>query len=134
MSELERELDIKFNNKSKGTRCGLDLDFPAYALTKVKGLLNSFVARKFLMAKNLSKKPSMRLLPEKEKLEFLKTSVSWIESKDIMDTCFVLNYGYEFPLPWPQVQVLVKCIKFLLLLLYKLSNIIFVIQGTDETG
>ena len=106
MSELERELDIKFNNKSKGTRCGnLDLDFPAYALTKVKGLLNSFVARKFLMAKNLSKKPSMRLLPEKEKLEFLKTSVSWIESKDIMDTCFVLNYGYEFPLPWPQVSI-----------------------------
>ena len=91
MSELERELDIKFNNKSKkGTRFGnLDLDFPAYVLTKVKGVLNFVVSRKFLMTKNLSKKPSMRLLPEKEKLEFLKTSVSWIESKDIMDTCFV---------------------------------------------
>ena len=38
-----------------------------------------------------------------EKLEFLKTSVSWISSKDIMDTCFVLNYGYEASLPWPQV-------------------------------
>ena len=38
-----------------------------------------------------------------EKLEFLKTSVSWISSKDIMDTCFVLNYGYEDSLPWAQV-------------------------------
>ena len=38
-----------------------------------------------------------------EKLEFVKTSVSWISSKDIMDTCFILNFGYEAPLPWPQV-------------------------------
>ena len=106
MSELERELDIKFNNKSKGTRCGnLDLDFPAYALTKVKGLLNSFVARKFLMTKHLPEKSSKRILPDAEKLEFLKTSVSWIESKDIMDTCFVLNFGYPFRLPWPQVLI-----------------------------
>ena len=55
------------------------------------------------MTSNLSKQPSMRILPEAEKLEFLKTSVSWIESKDIMDTCFVLNFGYEAPLPWLQV-------------------------------
>ena len=69
------------------------------------GLLNSFVSRKFLKTKNHPEKPSMRVLPELEKLEFLKTSVSWIESKDIMDTCFVLNFGYPFPLPWPQVLI-----------------------------
>ena len=57
------------------------------------------------MTKNLSKKPSVRVLPEAEKIEFLKTSVSWIEGKDIMDTCFVLNFGYPFPLPWPQVLI-----------------------------
>ena len=72
---------------------------------RVEALLIFFVARKFLMTKNLSKKPSVRVLLEAEKLEFLKTSVSWIESKDIMDTCFVLNYGYEFPLPWPKVLI-----------------------------
>ena len=72
---------------------------------KLEDLPIFFVARKFFMTKNLSKKPSMRLLPEAEKLEFLKTSVSWIESKDILDTCFVLNFGYEFHLPWPQVSI-----------------------------
>ena len=72
---------------------------------RVEALLIFFVARKFLMTNNLSKKPSMRILPEAEKLEFLRTSVSWIESKDIMDTCFVLNFGYPFPLPWPQVSI-----------------------------
>ena len=46
-----------------------------------------------------------KVLSIREKLEFLKTSVSWITSKDIMDTCFVLNYGYEAPLPWPQVSI-----------------------------
>ena len=69
------------------------------------GLLNSFVARKFLKSKNLTEKLSMRVMPELEKLDFLKTSVSWIEGKDIIDTCFVLNFGYEFPLPWPQVLI-----------------------------
>ena len=71
----------------------------SFLLTK----LNFFVARKFLRTNNPSKKPSIRVLPETEKLEFLKTSVFWIEGKDIMDTCFVLNFGYEAPLPWPQV-------------------------------
>ena len=60
-------------------------------------------ARKFLINKNLAKKPSIRVLPVAEKMEFLKTSVSWIEGRDIMDTCFILNFGYEDPLPWPQV-------------------------------
>ena len=43
------------------------------------------------------------VLPEIEKFEFLKASVSWIEGRDIMDSCFTLNFGYEAPLPWPQV-------------------------------
>ena len=55
------------------------------------------------MTKNLSKKPSVRVLPEAEKFEFLRTSVSWIEGKDRMDSCFVLNFGYEAPPLWPQV-------------------------------
>ena len=55
------------------------------------------------MTKTLSIKPSMMALSDAEKFEFLKTSVSWIEGKDIMDTCFVLNFGYKAPLPWPQV-------------------------------
>ena len=46
-----------------------------------------------------------RVLSNDEKLEFVKTSVSWIQGKDIMDTCFILNFGFEAPLPWPQVYV-----------------------------
>ena len=38
-----------------------------------------------------------------EIMEFVSKSVHWINGQDIMDTCFVLNYGYEAPLPWPQV-------------------------------
>ena len=47
----------------------------------------------------------MRGLPEAEKLEFVKTSVAWIQGQDIMDTCFILNFGYEASLPWPQVTI-----------------------------
>ena len=46
---------------------------------------------------------SMMILSDEEKLKFVNTSGSWIEGKDIMDTCFLLNFGYEAPLPWPQV-------------------------------
>ena len=45
----------------------------------------------------------MRVLLDTEKLDFVRKSVSWIEGKDILDTCFILNFGYEAPLPWPQV-------------------------------
>ena len=45
----------------------------------------------------------MRVLTETEKQEFVSKSVSWIQGQDIMDTCFILNFGYEAPLPWPQV-------------------------------
>ena len=63
-----------------------------------------FIARKFLKTKNISNNSLVRLLSYEEKLAFVKTTVSWIEGKDIMDTCFVLNFGYEDPLPWPQVK------------------------------
>ena len=48
----------------------------------------------------------MKVLSTEEKLKFVRTSVSWIQGKDTMDTCFILNYGYEAPLPWPQVKIL----------------------------
>ena len=43
------------------------------------------------------------VLTEVEKFVFVKTSVSWIEGEDIMNKCFVLNFGYNAPVPWPQV-------------------------------
>ena len=43
------------------------------------------------------------VLLEKEKLKFVKTFVYWTEGRDVMDSCFTLNFGYEAPLPWPQV-------------------------------
>ena len=48
---------------------------------------------------------SRKFLPFKEKLEFVKKSVHWIEGKDIMDSCFILNFGFVTPLPWPQVKI-----------------------------
>ena len=64
------------------------------------------IFRKFLDigAKTVPTSSSKTVLTEKEKLDFVKTSVFWIEGKDIMDTCFVLNFGYDGPLPWPQVS------------------------------
>ena len=41
-------------------------------------------------------------MPEDEKLEFVRKSVMWIEGRDI-DSCFILNFGYNDPLPWSQV-------------------------------
>ena len=63
-----------------------------------------FIARNYLKTKNFSNNSLMRVLSYEEKLVFLKTTVSWIEGKDIIDTCFILNFGYEAPLPWPQVK------------------------------
>ena len=60
---------------------------------------NIQIARKFSIQKNLLR----MVLPDDFRLEFVKTSVSWIEGKDIIDTCFLLNFGFEAPLPWPQV-------------------------------
>ena len=53
----------------------------------------------------VNKRPntSRMVLLEKEKFEFVKTFVYWTEERDVMDSCFTLNFGYEAPLPWPQV-------------------------------
>ena len=47
----------------------------------------------------------MWALTDEEKLEFVSKTVSWIQGKDIMDSCFILNFGYEASLPWPQVNI-----------------------------
>ena len=61
------------------------------------------IVRKFLKKKKNLSNIRTRVLPDTEKLEFVRKSVSWIEGRDILDTCFVLNFGYEAPLPWVQV-------------------------------
>ena len=61
--------------------------------------------RKFLKTEKLSNNTLMRVLPEAEKLEVVKTSVAWIQGQDILDTCFVLNFGYVGHLTWPQVTI-----------------------------
>ena len=50
-------------------------------------------------------------MPEKEKMEFVRAAVTWISGMDIMDNCFVLNFGYEAPLPWPQVNSVIIILK-----------------------
>ena len=59
--------------------------------------------RKFLKTNHLTNSTMMRVLSSAEKLEFVSKSVSWIQGQDIMDTCFILNFGYEPPHNWPQV-------------------------------
>ena len=61
------------------------------------------IARKFLKAERNLSNNKIRVLLDTEKLEFVSKTVSWIQGHDIMDTCFILNFGYEAPLPWPQV-------------------------------
>ena len=46
-----------------------------------------------------------RALSDAEKLQFVSKSVFWIQGKDTMDSCFILNFGYEASLPWPQVRI-----------------------------
>ena len=66
---------------------------------KAKNLIFSIISRNFLKPNHILR----RVLSDEEKLEFVKTFTSWIEERDIMDTCFILNFGYDSPLPWPQV-------------------------------
>ena len=61
-----------------------------------------------IIARNKFLKPNYtfrRVLIDKEKFEFVKTFASWIEKRDIIDNCFVLNFGYVAPFPWPQVDI-----------------------------
>ena len=46
-----------------------------------------------------------RALSDSEKLQFVSKSVFWIQGKDTMDSCFILNFGFEASLPWPQVRI-----------------------------
>ena len=46
----------------------------------------------------------MRVLRDTEKLDFVSKSVSWIQGHDIMDSCFILNFGFKGSVPWPQVK------------------------------
>ena len=73
----------------------------------------------------------MRVLPEAEKLEFVKTSVAWIQGQDIMDSCFILNYGYEAPLPWPQVSI---CDSVIIRISYFISTIQVRMKLDNETN
>ena len=62
--------------------------------------------RKFLTkSQNLNILLRRWVLTNVEKLNFVETMVSWISSKDKIDSCFILNFGYEAPLPWPQVNI-----------------------------
>ena len=58
----------------------------------------------FFTKKQESNNTLKRTITDAEKIEFVSKSVSWIEGRDIMDSCFLLNFGYEASLPWPQVK------------------------------
>ena len=67
----------------------------------------------FIIARNMFLKQNNtlgRVLTDEEKFEFVKTFASWIEERDIINNCFVLNFGYMVPLPWPQVLFLNICV------------------------
>ena len=49
-------------------------------------------------------KKSVKALSNKEKVAFVKRIVS---GQGNMESCFVLNFGYEEQLPWPQVRKLI---------------------------
>ena len=72
-------------------------------------LIHLFLSSSFNASKVLTKSQPVNnsrrkwVLTNEEKLEFVKTSVSWISSKDKRDSCFILNFGYKASLPWPQV-------------------------------
>ncbi len=48
-------------------------------------------------------------ISKEERFSFVRASSAWIKGKDIVDACFVLNFGYSDQLPWPQVNY--KCFK-----------------------
>ena len=42
------------------------------------------------------------LTSDEEKIGICKNSL-WIQGEDTMDSCFIINFGFDPPLPWPQV-------------------------------
>ena len=51
-------------------------------------------------------------MPVQDKMEFVRAAVAWISGMDIIDNCFILNFGYEAPLPWPQVYISIILLKY----------------------
>ena len=63
------------------------------------------IATFFFIISPITSRMVRMVLPDEEKFEFVKTFGSWIEGRDIRDSCFTLNFGFEAPLPWPQVEL-----------------------------
>ena len=74
-----------------------------------------------------------RVLTNEEKWEFVKTSVSWISSKDKMDSCFILNFDCKAPLPWPQVFTS-EYINDILLILITFNKQVQMRLDDEDTG
>ena len=45
-------------------------------------------------------------MTESEKFEFVIDTVVWMKGHNVMekDGCFVMNFGYEHPLPYPTIN------------------------------
>ena len=86
---------INLNNGNVMSQIFITLYLNTIFIFKVK-LINVLLCPKSLTS---------RVLPDAEKIEFVSKSVAWIQGHGTMDACFVLNYGYEAPLPWPQVRL-----------------------------
>ena len=65
----------------------------------------------FFTKKQESNNTLKRTITDAEKIEFVSKSVSWIEGRNIMDSCFILNFGYRASLPWPQVNLSLRLSK-----------------------
>lgn len=50
--------------------------------------------------------PPQKTLTGEEQFLFIRKAFSWIHGHDIIDTCIVLNFGFDSPLPWPQVDMI----------------------------
>ena len=59
----------------------------------------------FLIHSSSSEQSKIPLTSEEQSL-FIRKTFSWIHGHDIIDTCIVLNFGFDSPLPWPQVDMI----------------------------
>ena len=63
----------------------------------------------FLIHSSISEElkfPPQKTLTSEEQFLFIRKTFSWIHGHDIIDTCIVQNFGFEAPLPWPQVGMI----------------------------
>ena len=56
-----------------------------------------------ILIKFTNSEAGIDVLKEEEMFDFMRKAFNWIHGQDHVDTCFILNFGYEAPLPWPQV-------------------------------